>query len=207
MILFLFEGVILGLSAGISPGPLLTVVISQTLRHGVKEGIRVALAPLVTDLPIVILSTFALSRLENFRPLLGLISLVGGLFLFYLAYGSFQTRRFDGGVRDSKPQSLSKGIVVNVLSPHPYLFWISVGAPIVAKVWTDSPMAAILFVLVFYACLVGSKIGLAILAGESRPLLLGRAYGHIMRVLGFLLLIFAFLLFRDGIKLLGLLRS
>lgn len=207
MILFLFEGVVLGLSAGISPGPLLTVVISQTLRHGAKEGIRVALAPLVTDLPIVILSTFVLSRLGNFRPLLGSISLIGGIFLFYLAYGSFRTRQLDGGVQDSKPQSLSKGIVVNALSPHPYLFWISVGAPIVVNVWTESPMAAISFVLVFYACLVGSKVVLAILAGKSRPLLLGRAYGHIMRVLGFLLVIFAFLLFRDGFKLLGLLRS
>ena len=204
MILILFEGVVLGLSAGISPGPLLTVVISQTLRHGVKEGIRVAMAPLITDLPIVILATFVLSRLTNFRPLLGSISLVGGLFLLYLTYGSFQTRQLDGGVQDGKPQSLSKGIVVNALSPHPYLFWISVGAPIVIKAWAESPIAAILFVVVLYACLVGSKVVLAILVGKSRPLLLGRAYGHIMRVLGFLLLIFALLLFRDGLKLLGL---
>ena len=55
MISFLTTGAILGLSAGFAPGPLLTLVVSETLRYNVKEGIKVALAPIVTDLPIVVL--------------------------------------------------------------------------------------------------------------------------------------------------------
>ncbi|HRY44622.1 MAG TPA: hypothetical protein P5164_11830, partial [Thermoanaerobaculia bacterium] len=27
------------------------------------------------------------------------------------------------------PQSLRKGVIVNLLSPNPYLFWMTVGAP------------------------------------------------------------------------------
>ena len=46
-------GVVFGLAAGLMPGPLLALVIQQTLRHGPGEGIKVAAAPLLTDLPIV----------------------------------------------------------------------------------------------------------------------------------------------------------
>ena len=50
----LLTGVIFGLSAGFAPGPLLTLVITQTLKHNIKEGVKVALAPLLTDLPIIL---------------------------------------------------------------------------------------------------------------------------------------------------------
>ena len=97
--LFLTSGVVLGLSAGFSPGPLLTLVISRTLRHGVKEGIKVAAAPLVTDLPIILVSTFVLARLENVRPVLGGISIIVGLFVAFLAGETVRTTRLDLAVR------------------------------------------------------------------------------------------------------------
>ena len=60
---FLFSGVVFGLSAGLSPGPLLTLVISETLKHNAKEGIKVSIAPILTDLPIVMITILVLSRL------------------------------------------------------------------------------------------------------------------------------------------------
>ena len=53
----LITGIILGLMAGISPGPLLALVISETLKHGKKEGIKIALTPFITDLPAILLSS------------------------------------------------------------------------------------------------------------------------------------------------------
>ena len=53
----------LGLYAGLSPGPTLTLVVSQTLRHGRAEGLKVALSPLVADGPIVALVLVLLTRL------------------------------------------------------------------------------------------------------------------------------------------------
>ncbi|MCD6225405.1 MAG: hypothetical protein J7K32_07820 [Deltaproteobacteria bacterium] len=58
MLTFLTAGTILGLSAGLIPGPLLTLVISETLRHNIKAGIKIAVAPLLTDLPIIGLTFF-----------------------------------------------------------------------------------------------------------------------------------------------------
>lgn len=204
MIVFLSAGVVFGLSGGFSPGPLLTLVISQTLKHGIKEGVKVALAPLITDFPIILTATFVLTRLANFRALLGLISLIGGLFVIYLAYKSFWTRSLNMQTQDTPPQSLSKGALVNALNPHPYLFYLTVGGPTLLKAWTDSPFTAVVFVTSFLGCLVGAKVFVAVLAGKSRQWLSGRTYNYLMRVLGMLLLMFAFILLRDGLDLLGI---
>ncbi|MBA4395120.1 MAG: hypothetical protein C0407_16340, partial [Desulfobacca sp.] len=96
----------------------------------------------------------------------------------------------------------SKGALVNALSPHPYIFWLTVGAPIILKAWSDGPFTAILFVVAFLGCLVGAKVSLAIVSGKSRHLLSDSLYRAVMRVLGVLLVVFAFLLLKDGLDLL-----
>jgi threonine/homoserine/homoserine lactone efflux protein len=204
MIAFLSAGIVLGLSAGFSPGPLMTLVITQTLSHGIREGFKVAAAPLVTDLPIILTATFLLTRLANYRPVLGTISLVGGLFVLLLAWESFRTVGVDTVAGDAAPQSLGKGIMVNLLSPYPYLFWLTVGAPMIVKGWTSSPLRSGAFVAGFMVCLVGAKLAIAVAAGRSRKFLGGHAYITIMRLLGLMLVVFAILLIRDGLIMLGM---
>lgn len=205
MDIFLGAGIALGLSAGFSPGPLTTLVISHALQHGVREGLKVAMAPFVTDLPIILVSVFALTRLRNSQEILGVISIVGGLVLIYLAYASFRTHKVDTDVDPSQARSLSKGTLVNFLSPHPYLFWLTIGAPRVVEAWGQSPLTAAGFLAGFYACLIGSKISLAVMAARSRRLLSGTVYRYIMCFLGGALLILASLLLRDGLVFLDVL--
>ncbi|HMK49024.1 MAG TPA: hypothetical protein VK435_03135, partial [Thermodesulfovibrionales bacterium] len=63
---------------------------------------------------------------------------------------------------------------------------------------------ALAFVVSFYVFLVGSKIVMAILIGRSKFLLSGNAYAFIMRFLGLALCGLAMVLFRDGLRLLGI---
>ena len=205
MIALLGAAAVYGLSAGFSPGPLLALVISQSIRYGVREGVKAAMAPLVTDLPIIALSVMILRPLADSRAVLGVISLAGGLFVLYLARGCFRTSRLDLADRGEAPQSLIKGAAVNALNPHPYLFWLTVGGPAVLKAWAEGPSGAIAFVAVFSACIVGSKTLVAIVAGRSRGLLTGRTYGVVMKVLGLALLVFAAIMLRDALALAGLL--
>ncbi len=202
----LIAGMVLGLSAGFSPGPFLTLVILHSLAHGSREGVKVALAPLITDAPIVLLSIFVLARLAGFHLLLGGITLAGGLFLAYLAYESFRIRGFDLDTSCAKVQSLRKGVLVNLLNPHPYLFWLTVGSPIVIKGWAESPFNAAGFLTGFYGCLVGSKVLVAVSAGRSRHFFTGKPYVYVMRILGVLLSVFAVLLFWEALEFLGVLN-
>ena len=197
-------GLVLGLSAGLAPGPLLAFVISQTLKYNVKEGLKVALAPLITDLPIILVTLFLLTKLSNFKMALGMISFLGGAFILYLSYESVQTKPLEVTDQETKAHSLKKGALVNALNPHPYLFWFSVGSPTMLKAQAESNLGAVAFVTTFYICLVGSKICLALVVGKSRAFLEGRMYVYTMRVLGVLLFLFALLLFRDGLRLIGL---
>ena len=206
MILFLGAGVVLGLSAGFSPGPLFALVLSHTVRHGVREGVKIAVAPLLTDLPIILVSTFLLTKVTDSRASLGVISLLGGFFLMYMSYETYTARRPEHKTSDAGAQSLWKGVITNALSPHPYLFWLTVGAPTMIRGWEVGPTAAVAFVAGFFGCLVGSKVSLAVLTARSKHLLTGRSYTYLMRALGLLLLLFAGLLFRDGLSLLGLFR-
>ncbi|MBN1414924.1 MAG: LysE family translocator [Bacteroidales bacterium] len=197
---FLLSGIVFGFTAGISPGPLLTLVISESIRHNKKEGVKVALAPLITDLPIIVLAFFVLSRLSRFDIVLSIISFFGGIFVTYLGYECLKTKGIIVDMQRFKPASLKKGIIANILNPHPYLFWVTVGVPTAIKAYQVSLNTAILFFLAFYTFLLGSKVGIAVIAERTRSLISNQIYIWIMRILGLSLILFATLFFLNGIR-------
>jgi threonine/homoserine/homoserine lactone efflux protein len=203
MLSYLTIGILLGLSAGFAPGPLLTLVISETLRYGMRAGVKVALAPILTDLPIIVLTLAILAKLSGFNTALGVISFLGAAFVLYMGYESFRTKGMDITQDSPSSHSFKKGIIVNFLNPHPYLFWFSVGTPLMLKAIDKHFLSATAFIFSFYIFLVGSKIFLAIIIGKSRTFLKGNFYINIMRFLGLALFVFAVILFRDGLRFFG----
>jgi threonine/homoserine/homoserine lactone efflux protein len=205
MISALTTGILFGLSSGLAPGPLLALVLTQTLKHDAKEGMKVAVAPLLTDLPVILVSVFILTRFLTYRSILGGISLVGGLYVLYLAYESVKTKPLNLPVSETEPHSFRKGWLVNTLSPHPYLFWITVGAPFILKSGEQGLLPPVMFVLFFFVSLVGSKMLLALLIGKSRSFLTHSTYLWVMRGLGVMLALFGIFLLRDGLTFLRIL--
>jgi len=196
------SGFILGLTAGIAPGPLLALVISQTLSYGIKEGVKVALAPLITDTPIIITTFLIGTRFTADSPVLGLLSIAGAGYICYLAWESLTIKPVVQSDPERRPHSLLKGVLANLLNPHPYLFWITVGTPLLIQSWAIKPVNTVLWLFGFYAMLVGSKIILSLLVGHWRKLLQGKLYLWINRCLGLVLLFFAATLAKDGLHLL-----
>ena len=208
MLEYLATGVVLGLAAGFAPGPLLALVLAQSIRFGTREGLKVAAAPLITDVPIVILATaLVVVAAEAAGGLLGAISLAGAAFVTYLGIESIRATGVQAGRPDEAPRSWARGALVNALSPHPYIFWITVGAPILIRAWADGLLAAAAFLVAFYACLVGAKMLLAVIAGRSGGRLRGRGYRTVMVGLGVMLLFFALRLAVEGLRLLGVLPA
>ena len=196
----LISGIILGLSAGLSPGPMLTLVITQTLQHGIREGTKVACAPLLTDVPIIVVCLAVLSAFANMHLVLGVLALLGGAYLFYLGISSFRFSADDFKASEVKPHSLKKGMMINFLNPSPYMFWTSIGGPLVLKS-PDSPLiSAMIFIIPFYVLLVGSKIVIAVISGKSKNLLNSNHYRFIIRLLGLVLIGFGIIFWRDGFR-------
>lgn len=200
MLPFLLSGLSLGLAAGLSPGPLLALVVAQTLRHGAKEGVKVAFAPVLSDVPVVLLSLLVMSRFSGFGSALAWMSIAGAVFVAYLGYESFRVSPVDLTGGQAAPRSLAKAVAVNLLNPHVYLFWAAAGAPMVLKGLQRQDGAAAGFIGGFYLCLVGSKVLLAILIGRSRNALSGRGYVVIMRMLGLLLFALALWMLVNGTR-------
>lgn len=200
MIDYLLSGTVLGLSAGLAPGPLLALVVVETLEHDWRAGVKVACAPLLTDLPIILVVLFVLAQLSQVNIGLGVISTAGAVLLLFMAYKSLRSSQISLDRENRPARSLSKGVLVNFLSPHPYLFWLTVGGPLVMKGWVQSPFSALVFIGTFYLFLIGTKISLALLAERSKVLLEGRLYLFVMRFLGLLLGLLALTLFRDALR-------
>jgi threonine/homoserine/homoserine lactone efflux protein len=151
----------------------------------------------------MLVSVLLLASFSSYKSILGVVSIVGGMFLLYLAYESFRIDGFEVKIDEAEPKSILRGALVNALNPHPYLFWMTVGAPTLLMSWTESPLLPVIFLGSFYGCLVGSKILLAALAGKSRQFLSGKTYIFINRVLGLAILVLAIVLLRDGWRLLN----
>lgn len=195
---YITSAFLLGLS-GLIPGPLLTLVISETLKRGTKEGIKVAVSPLITDLPIILVTILVMSRIANIDYLLGIISFGGSIFLIYLAFESFLFRGINRVAVD-QTSVIKKGIIANLLNPSPYFFWFTIGAPTILKAYNEGFIYAGLFLIIFYSVLIGSKVVVAAVTGKSKQFLSSRFYLYLIRFLGVVLFLFAIYFIKSGIS-------
>lgn len=188
----------LGLVSGLSPGPLLTLVVSESLQKGFRSGAAVSLSPLITDVPIILAMTILAGTLDSFGRIIGWLYLAGAGYLIYLSTEAFRFKGGDAEVVLNPGTSLLKGAMTNFLNPAPYVFWLTIGAPLLVQAKDHSVAAVVAFLGVFYAMLVGSKLLLAGLVGKNRSVLSGRAYRLAICFLGACLLFFALFFAKSG---------
>jgi threonine/homoserine/homoserine lactone efflux protein len=188
-------GLGLGLGAGIAPGPLQALVVTVTLARGFAAGARVALSPLLSDLVVVVVSVLVVGSLPDRAT--AVLGVLGGLFVIWLGIEALRDVSVPlEGEPHGEGGSLLRGALVNLLSPHPWLFWLTVGGPLLAAAWAESAAAAVGFLVGFYLLLVGSKVVLAALVAAGRrhlsPTGLRRAHraaGVLLLATGLLLLV------------------
>jgi threonine/homoserine/homoserine lactone efflux protein len=135
---------------------------------------------------------------------IGIITLFGACYLIYLGMENLRILTGELEVKLDGKDALKRGIIANFLSPSPYLFWLSIGGPMVFKSLEISALAAILFVIGFYSLLIGSKIGFALIVDKSKSLIKSRYYVYIIRILGLTLILFALFFVYEGLSLIGL---
>ncbi len=175
-------GLTLGAAAGVTPGPLFALVVTASLRRGFGAGARTAVAPLISDLPVVVVALAAVSSLPD--GVVRGLGLAGGVYLVWLGARTVSEAR--SPAVDDRPavRDLRRGVVVNLLSPHPWLFWFSVGAPATLGAWQRAPIRAVAFVGAFYALLVGAKVVAAAVVASGRRFLGTAWHGRLAQVGG-----------------------
>ena len=197
-------GTVFGLSGGFSPGPLLVLVISETLRHGLRVGIMVAITTLLTDFPVMLVAILLLNQLTHFDLLLGGISLAGAVFLLRIGWLSLKTAPIIPGEGEVRPHSIGTRMMTNYLNPSMYLFWFTVGAPFLVRSSRTDFWPGIVFTLSFYVSIIGAKSLVALGISRSSRLTEGIWYPRIMKLLGIFLMGFSLVFVKDGLGYFGL---
>jgi threonine/homoserine/homoserine lactone efflux protein len=169
MWIYLFQGIGYGLAAASQPGPFQTYLISQTLTCGWRRTLPAALAPLVSDGPIILVCLLVLSQVPVW--LQQSLYIVGGLFILHLAYGTYKSwKNFDLQAlqpESTNKQSLFKAALMNAFNPNPYIFWTLVTGPILLKGWRETPVNGIGFLAGFYITMIGSLVVIILVFGVA----------------------------------------
>ncbi len=200
-------GFLLGAPSGLAPGPMLLLIISESLRHGKRAGAKVACIPLLTDVPIVLASALLFSQIAKMNMLLGGISIVGSIFLLNLGIKSIRAANSEFLNFTPRPLLLKEIIIANLANPNPYIFWFTIGGNLMVRSFQNNLTTGVSFLVSFYLGLVGVKLILAIAAGKSRDFLQGIFYRCIMQLLSVMLIGFAVYIMLEGIFFLGLINN
>lgn len=173
MLAFILRGLALGLPAAVQPGPFQAYLLSQTMRNGWRRTLPAALAPLLSDGPIIILVVLILTQLPQW--FLRGVQLAGGGFILYLAWRAFRAfREADFGepalAEGAQQQSVLEAALMNLLNPNPYIFWGLAAGPILLQAWRISPALGLGFLLGFYGTLIGGNALQIVLFGTARRL-------------------------------------
>lgn len=172
MLAYAIQGLAYGLAAGAQPGPFQTYIISQALSRGWRRTLPAALAPMISDGPIILLVFLVLSqvpeRLQRF------LHIASGLFILYLAWGAWRAWRSSNVERvtmtASGKQPLIQAALMNALSPGPYLFWSLVAGPTLLMAWRDSPANGLGFLFGFYSSMTLCLAALVLVFGLAKEL-------------------------------------
>jgi threonine/homoserine/homoserine lactone efflux protein len=155
MLQYLIIGITYAFTAVVQPGPFQVFLLSQTLSKGWRRALPAAFGPLISDLPVILLTILLLSTIP--QHFIGILQIAGGLFLLYLAFNAYKTwKDFDSPKPPpphSNQQTLLSAVIVNLLNPNPYLGWSLVLGPLLLKGWHQNPSYGIVLLVSFYATL------------------------------------------------------
>jgi threonine/homoserine/homoserine lactone efflux protein len=173
MLSYLIFGISYAFAAAVQPGPLQTYIISQTLKKGWRFTLPAALAPAISDGPILLLVLFLLSTVPD--DFIFMLRIGGGIFLLYLGIRAFNSwKEFDmdrdPAGEDKNCQTLIKAVIVNLLNPAPYLAWSLIMGPLFLEGWKTAPINGIALIIGFYVTMTITLAGIIILFAFARKL-------------------------------------
>ena len=185
-------GLALGVIEGIKPGPLLTMVIRETLTGGLGAGVRAAAAPIFTYGPMIIASILLAGWIAEEPAVLCIISILGAGFLAWMGVECFGIDPPDPEVGEADVTgSLRRGVVTNLLNPNVYVFWFLIGGPLMASAAAEEPLAPVAYALSFLASIIMVKVSIAYFFDRTRGALSPRAYRTALTLCGIGMLAFA----------------
>jgi threonine/homoserine/homoserine lactone efflux protein len=200
---YVWMATLLGIQAGFSPGPVTTMIITQSLLHGRRAGAKMALVPVLTDIPVVciVIPTFYYLTI-GLDGVIAVISIVGACLLCWLGYESLSVTASRFQKSDVPTLSLPRAVGINFFNPNLYIYWLTICGPLCASALRINFATLFLFIGVFYICMTSVKLGMALVFGNARKSLNWLVIVWINRLLGVAMFCIAATFFWKGYTIL-----
>ena len=185
-------GAAFGITEGIKPGPLLTMVIRETLSGGLRAGLWTAAAPIFTDGPLVIVSLFAAAWIATNPSALLLITVAGAIFLAQMGYECFGLEPPDVNADAPPPTgSFLRGAITNLLNPNVYVFWFLVGGPLMASAADEEILAPVAYAITFLVTIMLTKATIAYAVNRASGNISTTVYRRLLAICGMIMIGFS----------------
>ncbi|MCH9812525.1 MAG: LysE family transporter [Epsilonproteobacteria bacterium] len=124
-----FQGLLLGYGAAVPLGPINVIIMNYALKS-YKKALMMGLGAMSADITYLALILFGVLKLIEGTAYIKIITILGALFLLYLAYTTYTNRHKDINIKSEKEKRLlqvyMKGFMLTFLNPYTVGFWISV---------------------------------------------------------------------------------
>lgn len=200
-----FSSMLIGFSGALMPGPMFSVCVSESYKKGFWAGPVMVLGHAIPELCLAVLFTLGLNRFLEDKAVVGVISVLGGAFLVWLAFSVFGEARQGISVDLTVKQDVGWGPLVgglwsSVSNPGWIVWWATIGAQYIVL----SLKHGIIGLVVFFA---GHEMAdliwyssVSFLVSRGRGRIPDRFYHVVLYVCSALVLVFAVMFIVNGIR-------
>ena len=129
-----FASFMMGFSGAIMPGPLLTVTINESLHQGPLVGPKIVSGHAVLELFLVVMIFLGMGMFITLPLVKASIGLLGGFFLFWMAYGIIKEATdktlvltLNAHQNNKRINPILAGISVSASNPYWSIWWATAG--------------------------------------------------------------------------------
>jgi threonine/homoserine/homoserine lactone efflux protein len=183
----------MGFSVASMPGPILALIVTETLRRGPWPGTQAAVAPICVDACIMLPLLIVLQSWIS--PGVGTVAigLAGSMFLFWLGIQSCRTQPtyLTSTTHNNLEKMLPflKCVLIHLMNPYAYIFWGTVGFAFVREGFEGGGFkGALTFPVGFWLGAGTMNFLVVYLVSRSRHFLLPRQKPYIHVFSGLLLI-------------------
>lgn len=196
----------LGFFGAVSPGPLQTIIVSETLANGARSAWRAAFAPVCTDPFALALALFVVSNISG--GALACVAFAGAALLFRIAWAEFRTTEadFDFSQKPRRPFYLI--VALNFLNPNLWIYSFTVNALNVSAFQRDCGWGvASTYLLAFFVSITLCNLAIVFLVAGLKTFFNARWLVYVNRALSVFLTVVALRFIWLGCEKLGLIDS
>ena len=173
MLEILIFGLLLGIGAAFSVGPIFVTIVQEAATRGFGAGFRVILGSAVADLILLLPAVAFIWIIQTIVGATFWVGLIGALFFLYLgqeaARDSWRLWHTTHLPQKGKGWSFWKGVIGNLANPLTWTFWLATGAPTMLHSYSVGGWLGVtLFTMIWFGVAVAIETVIALTIAQSK---------------------------------------